>query len=236
MTDRPKAFQNRKKERYDEYTTTKAQKFQMAHDNIYHMRVLMDEIFRKQDLFNMDTNEDAQSQAHWIIKRMIAVLAVTYGCVSEGSLWLPIMDRLLEDLARRVVGHVDHNFETVRFQKLAALLAGNMEHERSLKMSNTVIKRLEKEHRARRLSSELAVFYRGSVYLVCAAACKHASSQVSSARTKEWYEQLLGWSSRCPHPGCVEQLVAEFHPDARTQKWGVSVGVKDVRLGSPDVR
>jgi len=161
MTDRPKTFQNRKKERYDEYTITKAQKFQMAHDNIYHMRVLMDEIFRKQDLFNMDTNEDVQSQAHWIIKRMIAVLAVMYGCVSEGSLWLPIMDRLLEDLARRVVGHVDHNFETVRFQKLAALLGGNMEHESPPKLSNTVLKRLEKEHRARRLFSDIAVFYRG---------------------------------------------------------------------------
>jgi len=103
-------------------------------------------------------------------------------------------------------------------------------------MSQEAIKRLDREHFARRLFSELALFYRGTVLLLHGAACKHSSNPVRSERAIQWYTQLIAWSDKCGHPDCKEQLKAEFRPDARTQLWGISVGVKDVRLGNPEVR
>jgi len=120
MLDRPNASEVRERRKHDENAITRPQKFRMAHDNMYHFFRLADSIFREHALL---TNADgAIPQIQYNMKRMIALVAIVYGCISEGSLWLPIMDFLLENLARRVVGHTDVNFEMVSSKALSILL------------------------------------------------------------------------------------------------------------------
>ncbi|EON69922.1 hypothetical protein W97_09187 [Coniosporium apollinis CBS 100218] len=224
------------------FWTRPAYRLPIILDNIYHIRRMMTAIFDRKLTVGSSDKDGTEAKLHQKLRRMYGLLAIMFGCVSEGSLWLPVMDKLLEDLAEEVVGHVDPAYETItmtRKDQIMANLDQNVVRTRlpSGARNKARIDDLSRFNEARKLFAELALFYRGAICLAFAAVSVTRGNQVID-QDRLWYEELIKQSAECGYPGCLEQLriTKSKKPGAETHAFGLSVGVKDPRLGFPTVR
>lgn len=189
------------------------------------------------NLIVKDENEDAFGQLQIVLRRMIALLAVSFGCCSEPALLCTIMDCLLEGLANLIIGHKDPRLETLRMRRVSKMLSsmGQQEKEQLPSNSITSIERLERESKARKLFAEIARFYRGAV-VISIAAVSPSKSNRTEYEMEVWFEALVQLPSKCGHRGCLDQLEVRKIEEAKKNKWGISVAVKDSRLGFPAER
>lgn len=214
----------------------------VVEDNLYHVRALIHIMFRK-GLFVQPSDVSYRMRIHTLLRRMFALVALMYGCVSEGSLWLTTMDTLLEDLAKRVVGHVDPKSATITMRRLPLILACRAAVDRPSQMalnlpttSATVqISELERENRALIYFAELARFYRGAVLMAYTSVSWSGGTWTNR---QLWYESLINWNEECGLDNCIEALKIADNPRTSTQfrKFGLSVAVKDGRFGFPEAR
>jgi len=215
-----------------------------AADNIVHVRRLSYLIF---DLHNLaQTTDSSGREVRWTkivnrkLRRLYCLLAIMYGNTREPSLWLSTMDWMLEDLAKWIVGHADPMLETVRMQRFQQIVSSKgAALQLPSRADKAVIAQLERHHLARELFSELALFYRGAIILLFCAVSTSSSRSTERTRlegTKTWYEELLKWSNKCGHPHCFEAVETEYTEDASRNKFGLSVGVIDPRVGSVQTR
>ena len=105
----------------------------------------------------------------------------------------------------------------------------------SVKKSPSDLNEREKEHKARVYFEEIARFFRGS--LIMAVAVTNPTTATQNNESKEaWFNALLNYSSECGHRACTEQLKVIKQLEAKTQKFSLSIAVKDTRVGFPEER
>lgn len=175
-------------------------------DNLFHVKSLVAQLHR--DGMVVGSDEELQTA----MRRMWALVSVMHGCAPEGSLWLTVMDSLLEDLVHLLIGNASAKMHTAKMQRLEKFRAAgyNSAKVSSLagKMSRSENEWLNKCDRARLVFAELARFYRGAVILA------YASVSWRSKLTDEvglgWYQNLIRWSYMCGADSCVEKLVANL--------------------------
>jgi hypothetical protein len=192
------------------YWIRKHNHLDIARDNIVHVRRL---VFH---LWDNDMISDPES-LQVTMRRMYALLALIYGCASEGAILLTIMDQLLENLAKSVIGNV------------------NPKRKRKLAIND--LKRLEREHKAREVFAEVVRFYHGAAILLFSASSGGKSDQAES-QTTMWYEGIINLSSKCGHSKCVDQLEIKKSKKVTGEgdRWDLSIAVKDSRIGFPEER
>jgi len=206
-------------------------------DNVVHVRGLV-QVLDDEGLLRKSSNRVDYAKLQTTLRRMYALLAIMYGCIEEGALLLTVMDRLLEELAEQIVGHVDPRMETVRMQRAMAVLAqvagsGDQLHLPSKR--EEMFSRLERENRARNVFGELARFYRGA-FIFAFSGVSNRKSWNSGVQDELWYEELLKYQWRCGLRGCSKQLKIDVMESEKTNMYGLSVAVLDSRLGFPAAR
>jgi hypothetical protein len=211
------------------YWIRKHNHLDIARDNITHVRRLVCHM-RENDMISDPDNVQVT------MRRMYALLALMYGCVSEGAILLTIMDQLLENLAKSVIGNVSPKLESSRMQSAVRIL-----HERPMQRKRTHaindLKRLEREHKAREVFAEVVRFYHGAAILLFSAASGGKSEEVES-QTIMWYEGIIKLSSKCGHSKCTDQLEIKKTKKVSVEgeRWALSIAVKDSRIGFPEER
>ncbi|KAM0719967.1 hypothetical protein Q7P37_004102 [Cladosporium fusiforme] len=227
LLQRPDDCQNAS--RGDAYWIRKHAHLDIARDNIVHVRRLLCHLQENDMIKDLDALQ-------LTMRRMYALLALMHGCVSEGAILLTIMDHLLECIAETIVGNVDPKLESQAMQN-AVRLIHEQTSERKSKLAINDLKRLEKEHKAREVFAEAVRFYRGAVMLLFSAASGGKSDQAEK-QTTAWYEGILNLSSRCGHSRCIDQLEIKKSKKMSdgTERWALSVAVKDARIGFPEER
>ncbi|KAI7334817.1 hypothetical protein KC315_g3580 [Hortaea werneckii] len=204
-------------------------------DNIAHVRRIVHAMLAN-DLIIKQDDEYPYDDLQKTLRRMWALLALSFGNWPEPALLCTIMDALLEDLAALVVGHLDPAFETTRMRAMLDGLNGLSEQGKtSVQSQQPGLGALQKEHDARQLFAELARFYRGAV-MMGVAACSPKIGDKNKDAQKLWYESLLKWNAHCGHHTCQEQLEVTARSEAKTQKYSLSVAVSDERVGYPEER
>ncbi|GAB7364001.1 hypothetical protein MBLNU230_g4560t1 [Neophaeotheca triangularis] len=88
----------------------------MIYDNLYHIKALTTDLVDLQLL----REEVTDLEVNACLRRMWALAALMYGAVSEGAVWLTVMDALLEDLADLIKGSVIPKHNTARMQNFAS--------------------------------------------------------------------------------------------------------------------
>ncbi|RMX86896.1 hypothetical protein D0869_02757 [Hortaea werneckii] len=204
-------------------------------DNIAHVRRIVHAMLAN-DLIIKHGDEYPYDDLQKILRRMWALLALSFGNWPEPALLCTIMDSLLEDLAALVVGHLDPAFETTRMRAMLDGLNDLSEQGKtSVQSQQPALGAQQKEHDARQLFAELARFYRGAV-MMGVAACSPKIGDKNKDTQKLWYESLLKWNAHCGHRTCQEQLEVTARTEAKTQKYSLSVAVSDERVGYPEER
>lgn len=242
--DRPDVFRKREKVKHrdNKILHMKYGRLITAHDNVYHIRSLLNLLFTEHLIIGSVDKPDLVDILRLNVdtRRMWALLAVMYGCVREPAIWLTVMDALLENLARTVRGHVDHAYETVTMFRTDQILSYTTSLNRNTlpsQCSEAFLKRLRRENFARNVFAEMARFFRGAVLLTFAeASVSRSPSKRGDPEFKQWYDELIKWHGQCGHPNCYEQLETNYNPDALTQQWSLSVGVVDARVGTREIR
>jgi len=196
-------------------------------DNLYHVRafamMLVDQdLVRTGGTLKIPRLNDLAK----VLRLMWCLVALMYGCVQEGSILLTAMDSLLEDLAGLVVGHVDDVYATVTMRRLERILAQGEEITELPTTGREDILALAKEDRARIIVGELARFYRGAVLMAYASVNWGAKGNAET-----WFTGLLSWCNECGSQSCKERLEMYYDPRLKIRKWGMSIAVRDPRLG-----
>ena len=206
-------------------------------DNVYHVRSFVSELNRAGLLTSPSEGEGWEEAVQRTLRRMYALLAVVHGCCREPAVLCTVMDRLLEDLAQCVVGHADPALGTMRMARITTLVA-NLTKSQKAEMaenpgSQETKDRMTLEYAARQKFTELARFYRGAVVIGVANVSTGCGS--SEKGTTAWFEGLIRWIGRCRHPSCQDELRLR-RLETKQRKSGLSVGVRDRRVGHPDER
>lgn len=218
-------------------SSTPAGRLAVVHDNVVHVRKFVKMLFDER-LFRESNGEVDFASLHTTLRRMWALLAMMFGCIREGGALLTVMDHLLEELARQVVGYVDPKMETVRMRRLKDIMAkasDQVEVPKFPSQTGQLVEELAKEHRARFIFSELARFYRGAV-LLSFVAVSLTKDWGANNQDELWYAELVKLSSHCGHRRCHEQLRVRKILKAKQNVYGLGVAVRDARLGFPDER
>lgn len=126
-------------------------------DNIFHMKRLSRQLRDNQLLRPEVSGERLQTT----LRRMFGLLSLMHCCVVEGSLWLTVMDSLLDELSQLVLGHVGAPLNTATTHYFTRA-AGTDKLEPLLQSD---IDRMERIDKARWVLSEVVRFYRGCVML-----------------------------------------------------------------------
>lgn len=218
---------------------SKDRRVAVVQDNLFHVRALVS-IMKRENLLEKDANGNVNLD--WLqetLRKMWAVVSLAFGCVPEGSLLLIVMDGLLEQLAAQIIGQMETQAPTISMSRLTDILkraqtVSIVDQDLPAPVGEAQINLMERHERARRLFAELARFYRGAVLLAFAAVSWGAHT--SGPNMKEWYESLVGWSQECGSESCMEKLEVWAPRQHQFRKFGLSVGVKDGRLGFPEER
>ncbi|KAI6904771.1 hypothetical protein KC318_g783 [Hortaea werneckii] len=204
-------------------------------DNIFHIKKLISQL-RENQLLRPELSEERLQRT---LGRMFGLLSLMHGCVVEGSLWLTVMDALLDELSQMVLGEVDAPLNTATMHYFTR--AAGTDKLQPLIQSD--INRMERIDKARKVFSEAVRFYRGCVMLAfVGVSWGHGERDRTTTR---WFENLLG-----PRPekkaGDVdddpEDLGEELEPgeeeerlaiksDPTFRRSNLSVGVEDARIG-----
>lgn len=212
------------------YWIRKHNHLEIARDNIVHVRRLVSHLRAN----NMISDEEALQK---VLRRMYAFLALMHGCVAEGAIMLTVMDRLLEDLASVIIGNVDPKLESEKMQRAMAVIH-EQTAERKAKLNMNDQMRHEREHKAREVFAEIVRFYHGAVILLFSAASAGKSDQAEN-QTVLWYQGIIDLSSKCGNSKCADQLevkkIAKV-TDTSSERWALSIAVKDARIGFPEER
>ena len=199
-----------------------------VYDNLFHVRYLIT-IAHKEGLIT-GTNVEM------ILRRMIALVSLIYGCFAEGALWLSVMDHLLEDLATQFQGTVQEPFTTISKASVKnAIQSGASAITIGPETDTTLVGQLERDFRARQIFAELAGFFRGAVLLAYGASAR-CTSWNSRKERQAWFEGMLAISQQCGHLSCREEVQIEEQKDKKHRKFGISIGVRDSRQGFPTER
>jgi len=211
------------------YWIRKHNHLDIARDNIAHVRRLVFHLWEA----DMISDPDGLQVT---MRRMYALLALMYGCASEGAILLTVMDQLLENLAKSVIGNVNPKLESSRMQSAVRILH-EQPVERKRKLAINDLKRLEREHKAREVFAEVVRFYHGAAILLFSAASGGKSDQ-AEAQTTMWYQGIINLSSKCGHSKCIDQLEIKKSKKVTTEgdRWDLSIAVKDSRIGFPEER
>lgn len=212
----------------------------MIQDNLYIVRRLVHTL-KENDLF-----EGEMTQVQYTLRQMWAVISVMLGCVAEGSIWLTVMDSLLEDLASLLVGHVDPRLDTYKMEELRELLKSRPFADskalyfKPMEITEETIAagqfdHLKRNDQARLLFAEIARFFRGAVILsYVSVSWGHGIRKTNPS--SRWFGELLKWSNTCESENCIEPLKVFMEDRGAMREYGLSVGIKDARLGHPQER
>ncbi|KAI7089345.1 hypothetical protein KC356_g2489 [Hortaea werneckii] len=171
-------------------------------DNIFHMKKLIRQL-RDNQLLRPEVSEE---RLQTTLKRMFGLLSLMHGCVLEGSLWLTVMDNLVDELSQLVLGDVDAplNAATMHYFTRAA---GTDKLEPLLQSD---VDRMEGIDKARRVFSEVVRSYRGCVMLAfVGVSWRHGERDRTTTR---WFENLVRWSYVCRLEACHEKLRFKLGP------------------------
>lgn len=174
---------------------------ELVKDNMFHVKVLAAQL-RKEGLLAEGTTDEQYQGA---LRPMFALVAVMYGCVREGSVWLTVMDSLIEDLARLVRGQVDPRHATEKMTLVRRMRTNETNVDQVLSLSDADRASLKLDDVARRRFAELARFYLGAVMLAFAAVSWKSKSNDES--WLQWYGELLQWQHACGAETCTEDLI-----------------------------
>jgi hypothetical protein len=211
------------------YWIRKHNHLDIARDNIAHVRRLLCHMRENGMISDLDN-------VQLTMRRMYAFLALMYGCVAEGAILLTVMDQLLENLAKSVIGNVNPKLESEKMQSaIRAMHQQPSMRKRALAIND--LKRLEREHKAREVFAEVVRFYHGAAILLFSAASGGKSEEVES-QTIMWWEGIINLSSKCGHSKCVDQLEIKKSKKVTGEgdRWALSIAVKDSRIGFPEER
>lgn len=211
------------------YWIRKHNHLDIARDNIAHVRRLVCHMRENDMISDLDNLQVT-------MRRLYALLALIYGCVAEGAILLTVMDQLLENLAKSVIGNVNPKLESSKMQSAIRLMHQQPSmRKRALAIND--LKRQEREHKAREVFAEVVRFYHGAAILLFSAASGGKSEEVDS-RTVKWWEGIINLSSKCGHSKCVDQLEIKKSKKVTGEgdRWALSIAVKDSRIGFPEER
>jgi hypothetical protein len=190
----------------------------MTSDNVYHIRQFMRQV-HENDL--LSPTQFSSSDLNGALRRMLALLALMYGCFPEASLWLTVMDQLLENLAGFFRGNTSAPFTTVSMTRVAtALKQGTSPMTVQVPATAEVVGRLEREFKSRRVFAELASFFRGAILLSYGGASQTKSMILLKDRAI-WYDGVLKLSTKCGHAWCADQVRAISSDGVR--KFSISI-------------
>ncbi|KAM3424030.1 hypothetical protein BST61_g11419 [Cercospora zeina] len=175
-------------------------RLEAVEDNMFHVKALVATMVQH-DLIRRDRGEDDLQDC---LKRMWALVAVMYGCVEEGCLWLTVMDSLLEDLGSMLVGDIDPRLNTVKMQKFRKMRESQPMPDHAPALDQASIDALERSNRARTLFAEAARMYRGAIQLAYTGVSWKKKTEKKHQVT--WFQNLLQWSYRCGAECCIEKL------------------------------
>ncbi|KAI6841847.1 hypothetical protein KC340_g2211 [Hortaea werneckii] len=171
-------------------------------DNIFHIKKLISQL-RENQLLRPEVSEERLQRT---LGRMFGLLSLMHGCVVEGSLWLTVMDALLDELSQMVLGEVDAPLNTATMHYFTR--AAGTDKLQPLLQSD--INRMERIDKARRVFSEVVRFYRGCVMLAfVGVSCGHGERDRTTTR---WFENLVRWSYICRLETCHEKLRFKLGP------------------------
>lgn len=211
------------------YWCCKHNHLDIARDNITHVRRLLCHMRENDMISDLDNLQ-------LTMRRMYALLALMYGCVAEGAILLTVMDQLLENLAKSVIGNVNPKLESEKMQSaIRSMHQKPSTRKRALAIND--LKRLEREHKAREVFAEVVRFYHGAAILLFSAASGGKSDQAED-QTIKWYEGIINLSSKCGHSKCVDQLEIKKSKKVTGEgdRWALSTAVKGSRIGFPEER
>ncbi|KAK3075868.1 hypothetical protein LTR53_000441 [Teratosphaeriaceae sp. CCFEE 6253] len=213
---------------------SKPKRLLVVADNVYIVRALVHAL-HKAGLFRDDV-ETADIQK--ALRRMEALVAVMLGCVAEGSIWLTVMDALLEDFAQLLVGQVDARLHTVKMSNFKRLrkewTMGGAEaatFPSTQHFDRAQIAELKVHDQARIIFGELARFYRGAVMLAYSAVSWGRCGNWPGKTISGWYASLIAWSNKCGSDECIEALQVFTGGRKTTREYGLAVGNFDSRVG-----
>ncbi|KAK5171439.1 uncharacterized protein LTR77_004583 [Saxophila tyrrhenica] len=240
LTERPLICRNTKRGA-DMWQTIGRHNLSILEDNVVHVRCIVAEMWQK-DLFRRSTTEDDIDLA---MRRLYALLSLLFGACEEPGILCTVLDRLLEDLAGLLKGHVDPKMETIRMSRAMEAISQSSEKNRakypSFNHEEKTVADMKMEHTARVLFAELARMFRGA--FIGAVAQTHTSQDsMVKHNHQSWFAELLKWSSDCGHPSCTSQVELldisreDQAKHAVKQASGISVSVIDARIGFPNER
>lgn len=207
-------------------------------DNMWHVRHHVADLVECDLLRESKTSvgyDEVLNLLQQTLRRMWALLALMYGCCREVGLLCTVMDRLLEDLAELLVGHVDPHLETIAMQKVVEAIASTSAEKQETSNFLKTPELLERHHRARVVFSEIARFYHGAI-IIGVSKVSATYHHTSKEEKQTWYEELLKLMLTCGHPSCKEQI------QVKRMDWGVKTeqksapkkGKKKISRGADD--
>lgn len=76
----------------------------LLNDNVFHIQALIALLFERELIVKGKSGKPDYATIEIIMRRMLALISVEFGCIVEGSFLLSTTDSLLEDLACHVIG------------------------------------------------------------------------------------------------------------------------------------
>ncbi|KAI7499069.1 hypothetical protein KC367_g4785 [Hortaea werneckii] len=195
-------------------------------DNIFHMKRLSRQLRGNQLLRPEVSGERLQTT----LRRMFGLLSLMHCCVVEGSLWLTVMDSLLDELSQLVLGHVGAPLNTATTHYFTRA-AGTDKLEPLLQSD---IDRMERIDKARRVFSEVMVWNLVRWSYICHLETCHEKLRSELGPRPEKKDGDVDDDAEDPNeelePGEQEERLAiKSDPIFRRSKF--SVGVEDPRIG-----
>jgi len=164
----------------------------------------------------------------------MAVICVCYGCTSEPALLLSTVDWLLDEM-RTFLGCSSSIYDITA--TMGALRVKKNTQERKGPEFRIVCRELpdpsalRQQHRKYILIAELGLFVRGCVLTaITSTLCRYHGLGESTYQAM-WID-LLAFNKTCA--GCETEV--KFFEDSSGQRYSISIGVKDSRIGYAEVR
>ncbi|KAK0115498.1 hypothetical protein ONS96_013952 [Cadophora gregata f. sp. sojae] len=241
ITERPASLytsQGRRKKTPAALHSDKIPAIDLLKDNLYHAHKLL--LSLPSDPGNKNCPNKVLPSKTWL--RMVALVAIFYGCIAEPGLLVSVSNQLLKDLLAYY--DIDPNLylDTITGNSVGQVLkiedSANGTNTYCIQAEATVsLEDMEGIHKSRQTIMELARFFRGSIIVAYKITMitnyfdRRPPRTLEDARRGK-FESLLPWTRKCALPSCDQPLDLPAEGGYRM----LSVGVKDTRMGFPEER
>ncbi|KAE9373250.1 hypothetical protein N431DRAFT_465547 [Stipitochalara longipes BDJ] len=211
----------------------------LLHDNIFHAQALKSIILEK--LQHHPAAQLKYIEQTWL--RLIAIIAICFGCTSEPAFFLTTMDMLLDQLRYHIGLSFDIFSETVAGKlKIFNLTPQSTSFTVGSKTFADIVSApcgesldydpvLLEDHEYRMTFGELARCVRGSVVAAVYTTKAFYKMPPFEVPARFIFQSLLGWKATCATCGLEIHL-----PEGKLPPRPVAIGMMDIRVGNKLIR